>query len=402
MSKDKPRDYGSGSVYQRKSDGRWIGTIEAGYTATGARRRVTVTARTEAEVKRKLRDRRVKIEQDGLALAGGTRVTVKTWAEKWLARTERTSRPMAYKGDRTAVTQWIVPTIGHKRLESLTPEDIRSVTEFCRSKGLQTSSIKRYHGTLLRLLRTAIVDGYGVPSRVLAVDGPDANKTDRAPLALPHALAVLAVAGQLPHGTRWAAALLQGMRQGECLGLTWECIDFARGTIAISWQLQGLPYIDGRNKALGFRVPDDHESRHLLGALHLVRPKSTKSHRLIPLLPWMRDALLAWREIAPASRHGLVWPDVNGEPVRIEHDNEEWKALQGTAEVGHSAGRYYYGHEMRNTTATLLLEAGVDESVRIAILGHSSINTTRVYEYVDVEQARAALTLVAARLQLNS
>ena len=39
------RDYGAGSIYQRK-DGKWIGTIEAGYTATGARRRITVAGKT--------------------------------------------------------------------------------------------------------------------------------------------------------------------------------------------------------------------------------------------------------------------------------------------------------------------------------------------------------------------
>jgi hypothetical protein len=48
------RQYRTGSVYRRSSDGRWLGTIEHGYTRTGARRRVTVTGKTEAEAKAKL------------------------------------------------------------------------------------------------------------------------------------------------------------------------------------------------------------------------------------------------------------------------------------------------------------------------------------------------------------
>ena len=52
------RDYGAGSVYQRKSDGLWVGAITDGWTASGTRRRYTVTAKTEAQVKRKLRDKK--------------------------------------------------------------------------------------------------------------------------------------------------------------------------------------------------------------------------------------------------------------------------------------------------------------------------------------------------------
>ncbi len=58
----------------------------------------------------------------------------------------------------------------------------------------------------------------------------------------------------------------------------------------------------------------------------------------------------------------------------------------------------------RHTTATLLLQLGVPEPVRIAIMGHSSHapTTTTVYEHVGDEQTRIALSQVATRLQLTS
>ena len=40
-------------------------------------------------------------------------------------------------------------------------------------------------------------------------------------------------------------------------------------------------------------------------------------------------------------------------------------------------------HEARNTTATLLVEAGVDPKIIKAILGHSSIVTSRGYLHVN-------------------
>ena len=45
VTKDDRRTYDSGSLYQRTSDWRWIGAVDAGYTATGARKRVTVTGK---------------------------------------------------------------------------------------------------------------------------------------------------------------------------------------------------------------------------------------------------------------------------------------------------------------------------------------------------------------------
>ena len=78
----KRRDHGSGSIYQRSSDGRWIGTIEAGWTARGTRNRVTVSAKTEAECKRRLRDKKLAIDRGEV---GNTeRTTVKAWAETYL------------------------------------------------------------------------------------------------------------------------------------------------------------------------------------------------------------------------------------------------------------------------------------------------------------------------------
>jgi integrase len=115
----------------------------------------------------------------------------------------------------------------------------------------------------------------------------------------------------------------------------------------------------------------------------------------------MADGLAAWREAGPASPHGLVWPRPDGSPRTPDEDREEWRGLQESADVRHPSGRPYHLHEARNTTATLLLEMGVPESVRIAILGHTNIATTRGYETVDFDMAFDALVRVGGRLELG-
>jgi integrase len=226
-------------------------------------------------------------------------------------------------------------------------------------------------------------------------------------MAVGEATAVLAEAALLPHGSRYVAALLQGIRQAEALGLTWESIDFERGLMTIDWQLQALPYRVKRDKTSGFRIPDGYECRQLAGAVHLVRPKSKAGWRVIPMVPWMRTALLTWREIAPESAHGLVWPNPDGSPRYYKHDDAEWYDLQKAAGVTHPTRRTktdepapYTIHETRHTTATLLLEAGVDPAIIVQIIGHSSIITTRSYQHVRTGPALHALDMVAERLQL--
>jgi integrase len=396
------REYGSGSIYQRQSDGRWFGSIQLGTSANGTRQRKTVSAKTRRDVVKKLRDLNVKMKAEGKASTADPRTTVKTYATRWLERTASTSRPKTYVTDKGAVEKWIIPTIGHRRLGDLEPDDVRALATALRKAGKSTSTMLRYHGVLIRILKAAVQDGHPIPLRTIAADKPEKAIHDRQAMSTPEALLVLAEAGKLAHGSRWLLALLQGMRQGEALGLTWDAVDLEAETLRIEWQLQSLPYIDADDRKQGFRIPDGYEARRLAGAYHLVRPKTRKGFRVIPLVPGATDALREWRRVAPESPHGLVWCTAKGRPINLRDDTEEWQALQQAAGVKHPAGRWYHVHEARNTTATLLMELGVPESVRIAIMGHSSIATTRGYEYASTAEARAALEKVAERLGLSA
>lgn len=396
MSQARRRQYGTGSVY-KEIDGRWVGTIDAGWTERGTRRRIKVKATTEAECKRRLRDRRLALERDGEA--SSNRLTVKAWAELWLPMAATQTRPKSFATTSSSMTRWVIPTIGHRRLAGLTPGDIRAVADAQYSAGRSTSTMRRTEAVLVKMLRAALLEGHAVPARVLEGKRPEPAVSDRQSLTVPEAVAVLEQAAQLSHGSRWVAALMQGMRQGECLGLMWENVDLDAGTLTISWQQQQLPYLN-RDKGT-FRVPYGFESRRLERSTHLVRPKSRKGWRVIPLVPWMTSALRAWREAGPDSPHGLVWPAITGGPASAVADLDEWKALQVTACVGHPTGRYYVLHEARHTTATLLLEAGVDPTVITAIMGHSSIVTTQGYQHVSQTLARQAMEQVAVRLSLK-
>jgi len=399
------RTYGGGSVFY---DGRrWVARIEAGWNPNGTRRRITVTGKTEAIVKAKLKAKQREIAKDGLPVAGmNSRTTVKTWSDAWWERRlkEKLS-PDTINADRTGIQKWIIPTIGQRRLEDVSPADIRAVQDAQANTGLAASSIERTHFLLMKLLKDAVLEGYSVPQRSREVPGPGRNSTGRAAMPPTDALAVLKAARALPDYSRWVAAILQGLRPAEALGLTWDMIDFDTGTLTVAWQLKALPYNVPRDPSSGFRVARDYEAVQVAGTLHLVRPKSKAGWRRQPLTPWLERSLLEWRQIAPQSPMGIVWPRADGRPRDDKKDGAEWNMLVENADawVYPDSGprRRPFRYEARHTTATLLRAAKVDDTTITAIMGHSTILSTQAYLHTDIDRAREALTTIGNQLGLT-
>lgn len=389
------RDYGTGSVYQR-ADGRWVGAISAGWTERGTRRRVSVTADTQAEAKRRLRKKIQDLEAGAIADASG-RATVKAWSDQWLPMAERALSPHSMTATRSAVGKWIVPTIGHRRFEQLNPADVRAVLDAQRKAGKSSSTQRRTHSVLMKMLKAAQAEGYPVAPRVLAVEAPQKAVNDRTDVPVDAAARMLMAADD-PAAVRWLVAFTQGLRQGEALGLTREQIDLEQNTLTISWQLQPLPYTEKRNRRSGFRIPDGYEARQVRDRWHLVRPKSRAGWRIIPIVPVVRAPLAAWLDVAPPAPQGIVFYHPVGDPPK--RDDAAWYALQDAAGVRHPDGRHFTIHEARHATASILLELGVDPVVITAIMGHSSILSSRPYMHTRAAVLVDALERVASRLTL--
>jgi integrase len=400
VSAKNRRDYGTGSLYQRASDGLWIGTIQAGWTERGTRRRFTVSGHTEAAARAKLNKKIQALADDGVGGNVNAKTTVKQWADAWLPIAERELSPNAYLATSSAVRKWIVPTIGGRRLSDLTPADVRKVGEAQRAAGLAASSRKRTHSVTMSMLKAARAEGHAVVLRVLETAPPKTpSRQSRDEIPVEDAVKMLQAASGDPAGARWVAALLQGMRQGECLGLTREQVDVDRGLIVLSWQLQPLAYNQLRDPSSGFRVPDGYEHTQVRGRWHLVRPKSEAGWRVIPMTKWMKSSLETWLDAMPDNDHGLLWHHPKGDPPKL--DDAAWYALQERAGVAPKGGGRFTIHQARHTTATLLLEAGVDPAVITAILGHSSIVTSRGYMHARTDLLLSALDQVADRLALG-
>lgn len=397
------RSKGSGSIYQN-ARGQWVATIEAGWTERGTRRRLTLKARTEAEIRARLAEAQRRIAAEGLVTSFAT-ITVKRWTDQWLKERQRIVRPGTYVSDRSAVNRWIVPTLGHLRLDALAPADVRKVASAQEGAGLALPTMQRTHAVLGKILADAVAEGYQVSQRARETSGPGVGASSRQALSIDDAMRIIAVVATRPDASRWVAALVEGVRPAEALGLTWDMVDLEAATMTLAWQLKALPYVERRSPASGFRVPRGFESRHLLGAHHLVRPKTRAGIRVVPMVPWLADALFVWQANAPSSSFNLVWPRDDGSPRSAEFDRAQWYEIADQAGVAVSLPsgetRRPLLYEARHTAATLLLAGGIDDTTIRAVLGHSSVLSTQAYLHTDRTRTRAALASSASMVGLG-
>lgn len=333
-------------------------------------------------------------------------VTVAEWAAEWLKLREKLVRPGTLCADRAAIDKWIIPTIGNKSLAGLQRADIRRVHEATEAAGLADSTTQRVHIVLKKMLSDAYEEGHDIPERTLRTKklggvGP----SNRQALSVEDAKKVLHVAMKRPDASRWVAALLQGTRPAEVLGLRWSAVDLERSLMTIEWQLKAVPYRVPRNPESGFKVPRGFESIHLVNSLHLVRPKTHAGIRTVPLVPWLQTELITWSAIAPENPHDLVW-SIDGNPITQDVDRAHWKSIVEEADVWvtnpDGTQRRPLLYECRHTAATLLMASGADETTITAIVGHSKIMSTQAYLHTDETRKLQALESVGAQLGIAS
>lgn len=396
------RPPGAGALYQN-ARGLWIGAFNAGHTPDGKRQRITVSSKNRSEARRKLETAMAAYKTG--QLQPGRSPTLREFATEWLEQREKQVTPNTRSIEKAALEQNAIPLLGHKRLNTLRPSDLRTLGEHVIEAGGSPSTAARYQSVFLRMLREAEQEGLTVQRAILAAKKTQIRvKDERTAIPVSDTLKLIHAAQAQPQGVRWLLALMQGIRQGEALGLTWDAIDLEACSITIDWQLQSLPYKDEDDPDAGFTVPLQYEAHQLLRAYHLVRPKTHTSRRVIPLTPWVQTALAAYREAWEENPWGLLFT-TRGKPVSRHADARAWKALQTKADVCKTEDgddkTYYVLHEARHTTATLLLAAGVEPEIIKAIMGHSDIVTQATYQHVNQDMARNALQRVEGLLEIT-
>jgi integrase len=370
------RGRGDGTVYQRP-DGYWVGQINLGWQAgpdgKRTRKRRSVTAKTRKAALDKMRAAQREVDAGVLS----DTMTVAQWLDYWLEHVAGGPdgvRARTLQGYRGYVKTWLIPYLGHYRLDKLRPEHVRNLYAAMEEQGKADATRRQAHAILRSALTTAEYEGKLLRSPAALVKAPPVGKNHHKPLTVQEARAMLlALKDEDPNmAARWVCALLLGMRQGECLGLRWSDIDWANGRILVTNELVRIT---------GKGMVD-------------APPKSDTSKRAIP-----------FAEIAPAL-YALEAAENRGDYVfyggkaDTRKDWAAWKDLlvkAGVCPPDMARGDMPALHAARGTTASLLHEAGVPDKIISEILGHSSVQITRqAYIHGNEDRHRAAMKALEA------
>jgi integrase len=363
------RDKGEGSLFYSESQGRWLGFIDAGYDASGKRRRVKVSARTKAEARSKLAAVRKSVDA---GVAGDQRTTVSEWLDQWLCQL-----PSSVKSVNTVDNiKWVVdlhlkPGIGGRRLRDLTPDDVDRLLRAKAAAGMSRSSLVRMHSVLKRALRLA--ERRGKLSRNVAalVDVPDGPARRSRSLTVKQARALLTAAKDDDLEALYVTGLMLGLRPGELLGLAWRDIDLDAGVLRVRRTLK-------RER----------------GRLILGDPKTPTSRRALRMPTPVVDALRRHRTkqrelrlVAPVWQdNDLVFCTCVGTPLDPSNLRRGFARLTRGAKIGH-----WHPHELRHSAASILSASGVPIEQIADVLGHAGTRTTSaVYRHLIEPTVRGA------------
>ena len=213
---------------------------------------------------------------------------------------------------------------------------------------IKEATVNRDLSVLRRILFWALDEQLIVANPLARMRMARERKTRRQILSIAEEQSLLAVAKNHLH-TMIITALDTGMRRGEITGQRWEDVDLPRKLLFVT-----------RSKT------PEGESREI--------PLSSRLYKLL---------------LDRQQAEGLVFSYKN-RPLRIV--KRSWKTALGNARI-----RHLRFHDLRHTFATQLMEAGVLQEVRMALMGHSGGSKIhQIYTHIELPVKREAIAKLEA------
>lgn len=361
----------------------WEARYTAGYDpGTGKQIQRSITGKTQKEVAQKLKAATAAIDEG--TYTAPCKMTVGQWLDIWTAEYLGGVKPRTVNLYKGVVEARIKPGVGAVKLDSLNPHNVQSFYNAISKTeknpgGLAPKTVRNIHGILHKALQQAVFNGYIKANPAERCVLPKAIRKELAPLDETMIAAFLKSVQGHQFGDLFTVTLFTGMREGEALGLQWDCVDLNRGTILIDKQLQLI--------------------RGSRGQYQLLPTKNSKS-RTISLAPSVVDVLRNVKRKQLESRFkcgpiwensGFVFTDELGHHLSASSVYKSFK--KAVADIGSPDTRF---HDLRHSYAVAAIKSGDDIKTVQENLGHATAAfTLDVYGHVTEQMKRDS----AARME---
>lgn len=326
-----------GSVFRRKSDGRFV----AKWQDLNGKWRCAYK-RTKSEAKAALRQ--ALAERDAGMVPVG-KMTTTHQLDEFLQELQDKVSERTYLNRESLVRNHIKPAIGTLQLAKLSHRDIHRLY---RELGgvLAPSSVERIHVLLSQVLKIAARRRYLAINPMEEVTPPKVYRQERkilSPAQTKHLIASV-------RGHRFELAVVLGaamaLRVNEMLALQWEDVDLENGKLTVE---------------------------HTLWKGERFNPKTQSSMAVMPIPAVALEALRRVRMTCTGT--GYLSPTRSGRPLYAADFHKQWKKL--CKQAGIPDITY---HTLRHGAASYLLNAGVPLGNVSRFLRHSNPSiTSRIY-----------------------
>ena len=376
---------GSGSIRMRRR-----GVWEARYTVgvdPGTKKQIqrSIYGKSRDEVRKRLN--RIHSELDTGIYVDPVTLTVSEWANVWLNEYNNGVKETTKEQYLYQVVEHINPAIGALKLSAVSAPMIQKMYNdvmkphkaYRKSKGGKTvrkvvpgisaKSVKNLHGVCHKMFAKAVLLHYIHTNPCDACELPRQVKHDIRPIEGKHFSDFLAEIKNDKFGDLFFVDVFTGMRQGEILGLTWDCVDFAAGTITVKQQLQ---QIRKRGGASEYKLlpPKNDKTRVLQPAPDVMKVldkirKQQAEYKLASGRAWVNEKNLVF--VNEAGGHLI--------------DNTVLKHLKAiVTKIGIPETRF---HDLRHTYATNAIRIGDPIKTVSENLGHATVAfTLDIYGHV--------------------
>ena len=376
------RENGSGSIRKRPD-----GTYEARYTAginlgTGKQIRKSIYGKNKDELAARLR--KITASIDSGDYMEPSKLTVKQWFEIWLEEYSSDKKPLTVQQYKSMAETHIFPALGAVKLSKLTSPQLQKFYNRLAVDGkmkkrknpetgkmeavksgepLSAKTIQNIHAIISKCLNTAIQQGIIKDNPASRTTLPKVIHEEVKPLTEEQQQAFIKAIQNHKYRVLYTVILFTGLREGEALGLTWDCINFKTGMLKVYRQLQRVP---GEWNNFRFVPLKNNKARYIRLSDYIldILEKHKKQQRLDRLAAgenWQSFQTVEEQETA------LVFTDSQGCNLNPAPVYENFKKI--AADIGAPEARV---HDLRHTFAVNSLQCGDDIKTVQSNLGHAT------------------------------